>query len=86
MTEQGPPLATSKVPRPRGAGWSIRLHEKGGKQHTMPCHHSLAEALRAYIDAAGLGNDRKGWLFRTSRGHNGSAFSEKPIGSPTLGG
>ena len=28
--------------RPRGAGWSIRLHEKGGKQHTMPCHHALA--------------------------------------------
>jgi site-specific recombinase XerD len=27
--------------RPRGAGWSIRLHEKGGKQHVMPCHHSL---------------------------------------------
>ena len=29
--------------RPRGAGWTIRLHEKGGKQHTMPCHHALAE-------------------------------------------
>jgi site-specific recombinase XerD len=24
--------------RPRGAGWSVRLHEKGGKHHTMPCH------------------------------------------------
>jgi hypothetical protein len=22
------------------------LHEKGGKHHVMPCHHSLAEALR----------------------------------------
>jgi integrase len=33
--------------RPRGAGWTIRLHEKGGKQHSMPCHHALAEALRA---------------------------------------
>jgi hypothetical protein len=32
--------------RPRGAGWSIRLHEKGGK-HAMPCHYALAEALRA---------------------------------------
>ena len=30
--------------RPKGAGWEIRLHEKGGKQHTMPCHHALAEA------------------------------------------
>ena len=57
--------------RPRGAGWTIRLHEKGGKQHAMPCHHALAEALRAYIDAAGIAEDRKGWLFRTARGHNG---------------
>ena len=32
--------------RPRGAAWTIRLHEKGGKQHAMPCHHALAEALR----------------------------------------
>jgi hypothetical protein len=31
----------------------------------MPCHHALAEALRAYIDAAGIAEDRKGWLFRT---------------------
>ena len=35
--------------RPQGAGWRIQLHEKGGKQHAMPCHHALAEALRAYI-------------------------------------
>ena len=52
--------------RPKGAGWQLRLHEKGGKHHVMPCHHALAEALRAYIDAAGIAEDRKGWLFRTS--------------------
>ena len=40
--------------RPKGAGWQILLHEKGGKQHMMPCHHALAEALRAFIDAAGI--------------------------------
>ena len=34
--------------RPKGAGWQILLHEKGGKEHAMPCHHALAEALRAY--------------------------------------
>lgn len=68
--------------RPRGAGWSIRLHEKGGKQHTMPCHHALAETLRAYIDAAGLAEDRKGWLFCTSRGHDSTVLSEKPMGQP----
>jgi integrase len=45
--------------RSKGAGWQIQLHEKGGKQHAMPCHHALAEALRAY-DAAGIAEDRKG--------------------------
>src|SRR5208283_2961600 len=65
--------------RPKGAGWELRLQEKGGKQHVMPCHHSLAEALRAYIDAAGIAEDRKGFLFRTSRGHRGITLSEKPM-------
>ena len=46
--------------RPKGAGWQVQLHEKGGKQHAMPCHHALAEELRAYIDAAGIADDRKG--------------------------
>src|SRR6266478_4316069 len=55
--------------RARGAGWTVRLHEKGGKEHAMPCHHALAEALRAYIDTAGIAEDRKGWLFRTARGN-----------------
>ena len=65
--------------RPKGAGWQIRLHEKGGKEHAMPCHHALAEALRAYIDAAGIAEDRKGYLFRTSRGHVATALSDQPM-------
>jgi site-specific recombinase XerD len=65
--------------RPRGAGWNIRLHEKGGKHHLMPCHHSLAEALHAYISAAGIAEDRKGPLFRTSSGHNRNALSDQPM-------
>jgi integrase len=60
--------------RPRGPGWMVRLHEKGGKHHTMPCHHALAEALRVYIEAAGIIEDRKGWLFQTARGHNGKVL------------
>jgi site-specific recombinase XerD len=68
--------------RPRGAAWTIRLHEKGGKEHAMPCHHALAEALRAYIDAAAIVDDRKGWLFRTARGHKGNALSGKPMSQP----
>lgn len=43
----------------------VRLHEKGGKVHEMPCHHSLEEYLHAYIDGCGLAADPKGPLFRT---------------------
>src|SRR5208283_854210 len=49
--------------RPKCAGLEIRLHEKGGNQHAMPCHHSLAEALRAYTDAASIADGLKGFLF-----------------------
>jgi integrase len=44
----------------KGTGWLIRLHEKGGKQHMMPCHHALAEALHAYIAAAGISGGQEG--------------------------
>jgi hypothetical protein len=49
-------------PAIQGHGRLIRLHEKGGKQHMMPRHHALAEALRAYIDAAGIAADKKGFM------------------------
>ena len=26
----------------------LRLHEKGGKRHEVPCHHSLDEYLHVY--------------------------------------
>jgi len=68
--------------RPRGAGWTVRLHEKGGKHHAMPCHHCLAEALHTYITAAGIGEDRRGFLFRTARGHVATALSDLPMAQP----
>lgn len=43
----------------------VRLHEKGGKLHAMPCHHNLEEYLTAYLDGTGLRDDPKGPLFRT---------------------
>jgi site-specific recombinase XerD len=64
--------------RPQGAGWVLRLHEKGGKHHVMPCHHALAEAVHAYLQAAGIGEDRKGWLFRSAKGR-GDALSASPM-------
>jgi len=49
----------------------VRLHEKGGKDHAMPCHHYLEEILAAYIEGAELKGDPKGPLFRTiGRGTN----------------
>ena len=63
----------------QGAGGQAQLHEKGGKEHTVPCHHALAAALCAYIDAAGIGEDRKGYLFRTSPGHNATMLTEQPM-------
>jgi site-specific recombinase XerC len=43
----------------------VRLHEKGGKGHEMPCHHNLDAYLHAYFDGCGLVTDPKGPLFRT---------------------
>ena len=43
----------------------VRLREKGGKAHAMPCHHNLEEYLIAYLDGTGLRDDPKGPLFRT---------------------
>jgi site-specific recombinase XerD len=43
----------------------VRLHEKGGKIHQMPCHHSLEAYLDAYLDGCDLRADPKGPLFRT---------------------
>ena len=49
----------------------VRLHEKGGKRHDMPAHHTLDEYLHAYLDGAGLSSDPKGYLFRSTRGRSG---------------
>src|SRR5919202_1013257 len=39
---------------PQGKRWWLRLHEKGGKHHEMPVHHTLEEYLDSYIQAAGI--------------------------------
>jgi site-specific recombinase XerD len=43
----------------------VRLREKGGKRHAMPCHHNLEEYLTGYLDGAALRGDPKGPLFLT---------------------
>jgi integrase/recombinase XerD len=58
-------------------GW-VRLHEKGGKEHEMPAHHNLDRYLEEYIAAAGITQERKGPLFRTSKGRGGE-LAERPL-------
>ena len=61
-----------------GKRWWVRLHEKGGKRHEMPCHHNLEAYLDAYIEAAKIGEAKKAALFRSARGRTGE-LTEKPM-------
>ncbi|MCC6444370.1 MAG: tyrosine-type recombinase/integrase [Armatimonadetes bacterium] len=55
---------------PTGVKWKLRLHEKGGKFHEVFAHHNLVDSLHAYLQAAGIREDKKGPLFRTSEGRS----------------
>jgi len=56
----------------------VRLHEKGGKQHRMPCHHSLEEYLLDYLERTGLAIQPKRPLFPT-RDRQMRALSDRPL-------
>ncbi len=56
----------------QGRRGHVRLHEKGGKEHQVPCHHNLDRYLDHYISAAGIAGDPDGPLFRTSTGRSGT--------------
>jgi site-specific recombinase XerD len=48
----------------------VRLHEKGGKQHAMPCHHSLEAYLHEYTEGAGTRRPPRpcaSWMPRSPR-------------------
>jgi integrase len=50
----------------QGRRGRVRLHEKGGKKHEVPCHHNLKRYLDEYIAIAGIAHDYNGPLFRTA--------------------
>jgi site-specific recombinase XerD len=56
----------------------VRLHEKGGKRHEMPCHHNLDAYLDAYIERAGDKENPKQYLFRTAIARTGT-LSARPM-------
>jgi site-specific recombinase XerD len=57
----------------------VRLREKGGKAHAMPCHHNLEAYLHAYLDGAGIAADPKGPLFRTVGRGTGGKLTRAPL-------
>lgn len=58
----------------------LRLHEKGGKRHEMPCHHQLEEYLLAYIEICDL-TEPKAPLFRTVS-RDTKQLSKTPLSQP----
>ena len=56
----------------------VRLREKGGKAHAMPCHHNLETYLHAYLDGTGIAGDPKGPLFRTIGRGTGQLTTHAP--------
>lgn len=50
---------------PEGKRWWLRLHEKGGKRHEVPAHHNAEAYLDAWIDAAGIADEKRSPLFRS---------------------
>lgn len=56
----------------------VRLREKGGKVHAMPCHHNLEAYLGEYLERTGIGEDGKGPLFRTI-GRGTSRLTRTPL-------
>lgn len=63
---------------PQKKSWWFRLREKNSKVNAMPCHHKLEAYLDANIEAADIGDDRKGPLFRAAVGKT-KTLSHRPL-------
>jgi site-specific recombinase XerD len=55
----------------------IRLHEKGGKHHEVPTHHTAEEYLDAYLKATCHGKDADAPLFLTAIGKTGELSTNR---------
>jgi site-specific recombinase XerC len=63
---------------PKGKRWWVRLHEKGGKRHEMPAHHTLEAYIDTYVEAAGIRDAGKTPLFRSAAGRT-DTLTERPM-------
>ena len=57
----------------------FRLHEKGGRYNVVPAHHTAQAYVDAYLEAAGIGEDRRGPLFRSCEPGRRDALQERVI-------
>jgi site-specific recombinase XerD len=48
-----------------GHRWKLHLQEKGGKRRDVPVHHKAGEYLDAYLDAAGIREEKNTPLFQS---------------------
>jgi site-specific recombinase XerD len=60
---------------------TIRLHEKGDHRRTIGLHYAAAQAVREYVEKAGI---EKGPLFRARRGSRSEFLSDRPMDPATM--
>ena len=51
-----------------GKSGRLRLHEKGGREHEVPCHHKFGEVVGVCFQAAGIEGQRHSPLWRSTCG------------------
>jgi integrase/recombinase XerD len=72
-----------------GKRWWLRLHEKGGKHHEVPCHHNAEAYLDEYVKAAGIEGRRSTKekaepLFRTTYRKTGKLTDRRMTANDVL--
>ena len=56
-----------------------RLHEKGGRYNVVPAHHTAQAYVDAYLEAAGIVEDRRGPLFRSCQPGRRDALQDRAM-------
>jgi integrase/recombinase XerD len=54
----------------------FRLHEKGGRDHKVPAHHTAAAYVEEYLQAAAIGGEGRTPLFRAADWRTGELLEE----------
>ena len=57
----------------------FRLHEKGGRYNVVPAHHTAQAYVDAYLEAAGIAEDRRGPLFRSCQPGRCDALQDRTM-------